>query len=153
MRLDSSEFADSGTLPQRFAAARANISPPFHWGDAPANTKSFAMICEDADMPLGERLLWAIYNIPEDMHALPENASLTYANSDDIYQGLNDAGVVGYLGPNPPGNESHRYRFRLLAISEKTHLPAGIPDWEILERIQPYVSAESVITGLYAGNS
>jgi Raf kinase inhibitor-like YbhB/YbcL family protein len=148
MRLESSEFIDGGTMPSRFAADDANLSPPLYWRAVPSHVRSFALVCEDVDAQPGEIYHWAIYNIPHDMYGLPENASLTYANSDDIFQGTNDAGFVGYLGPKS-FDEQHHYYFRLLALDTRTRLPPGMPDKEVLYDIEGHIIEEADITGVY----
>lgn len=149
MEVRSTEFNDGGMMPERFGAKHANVSPPLEWWDAPSNARSFAIVCEDPDAPKGTFMHWAIYNIPPDVHALPENASLTLANSEDIAQATNDAGDVGYFGPKPPGNETHHYNFRLLALKQKTSIPAGESVRRVLEMTEPLVIDEADITGMY----
>lgn len=150
MHIESTEFEDGGRLPDRFAADHENLSPPLNWSAPPMNTRSFAVVCEDPDAPTGSFLHWAIYNIPGDVSSLPENASLTLANSDDIFQGTSDAGTVGWFGPLPPFEETHHYRFRLFALDRKTNIPAGISDEDVLNRLRVDAIDESTITGLYS---
>ena len=57
----TSAFADNGVIPGEFAFAvidpathvrlSANRNPDFAWSDAPAGTRSFAMVCHDPDVP------------------------------------------------------------------------------------------------------
>ena len=60
MKLTSPSFADGARIPPKFAAGipgpsgpvpGPNKSPHFEWSDAPAGTKSFALICHDRDVP------------------------------------------------------------------------------------------------------
>jgi len=61
MKLWSDSFADGGPLPGEFAFAvidavhhvklSANRNPHLAWSEAPAGTKSFAVICHDVDVP------------------------------------------------------------------------------------------------------
>ena len=61
MKLTSENFADGKPIPPEFAfckidaATHATLSlnrnPQLSWGDVPAGTKSFALICHDPDVP------------------------------------------------------------------------------------------------------
>jgi Raf kinase inhibitor-like YbhB/YbcL family protein len=60
MKLWSTSWADGQTLPERYAAGRlaaegptfsSNLNPHLAWGDVPAGTQSFALICADSDVP------------------------------------------------------------------------------------------------------
>ena len=61
MKLTSTGFADNQKIPGEFAfcipdpahhvCLGSNRNPPLAWNDAPAGTKSFAIICHDPDVP------------------------------------------------------------------------------------------------------
>ncbi len=61
MKLTSTSFADHTPIPAEFAfcamdakthaTLSSNQNPHFSWHDAPASTKSFALICVDPDVP------------------------------------------------------------------------------------------------------
>ncbi len=61
MKLNSSSFADGQKIPGDFSfcipdpahhvCLGNNLNPHLAWGDAPAGTKSFALICHDPDVP------------------------------------------------------------------------------------------------------
>ena len=61
MKLTSNSFADGAKIPAEFAfcapdpATHATLSqnrnPHLAWGDVPAGTRSFALICHDPDVP------------------------------------------------------------------------------------------------------
>ena len=61
MKLTSSRFQNNGGIPAEFAFGAAdrkthvtlskNRNPELSWSDAPAGSKSFALICHDVDVP------------------------------------------------------------------------------------------------------
>lgn len=61
MKLHSDSFSDGGVIPVRFAFAKMdpaarvalsdNCNPQLSWSDFPAQTKSFAVVCHDFDVP------------------------------------------------------------------------------------------------------
>jgi Raf kinase inhibitor-like YbhB/YbcL family protein len=61
MKLSSASFVDGGVIPAEYAfcapdpkahaTLSKNRSPHLAWSDAPAGTKSFAIVCHDPDVP------------------------------------------------------------------------------------------------------
>ncbi|WP_420995955.1 YbhB/YbcL family Raf kinase inhibitor-like protein [Cupriavidus sp. 30B13] len=61
MKIWSKAFGDNGPIPVEFAfgamdpaahvALSANRNPDLHWDEAPAETRSFVLICHDPDVP------------------------------------------------------------------------------------------------------
>lgn len=49
MRLRSSALAERAMIPRRFTCDDEDLSPPLDWGDAPAKTCSFVLLCDDPD--------------------------------------------------------------------------------------------------------
>lgn len=101
-----------------------NVSPALQWENAPAGTRSFAVVAYDPDAPtLSGWWHWQIYNIPAGTTALPANAGnpasgLAPAGS---VQNLNDGGKPGYMGACPPkGDKPHRYIFTVFAMPDAT---------------------------------
>ena len=72
----SKSFPHNGDLPKKYTKYGENISPHFHWENAPKETKSFAMIFDDPDaIPIVgfPYLHWAIKDIPADVTEFGEN--------------------------------------------------------------------------------
>ncbi|HSR64485.1 MAG TPA: YbhB/YbcL family Raf kinase inhibitor-like protein, partial [Xanthomonadaceae bacterium] len=56
MRIGSDSFEHRARMPAEFAMGTpegfgANRNPELHWDDAPAGTRSFALLCIDTDAP------------------------------------------------------------------------------------------------------
>lgn len=93
MRIHSSSFDSNGTIPSEFALGApggfgGNRNPQLAWEDAPTGTRSFALLCIDADAPTdpslagrddleipvahprGEFIHWAMADIPADVREI-----------------------------------------------------------------------------------
>src|SRR6202051_2646261 len=104
--LTSPAFANNGVVPKQYSCEGTDISPPLQWSGAPQGTKSFALIIDDPDAPDPRApkmtwVHWVVYNIPADVHGLPEGAA-TSGLPPEAKQGLNDWKRAGYGGPCPP---------------------------------------------------
>jgi Raf kinase inhibitor-like YbhB/YbcL family protein len=147
MKLVSSAFADGAAIPRRFTCDGENLSPPLQWSDAPAETRSLVLTCDDPDAPAGTWHHWAAYDIPPTVTELAVDA----ARNTKIKQAVNDFRKVGYGGPCPPhGHGPHHYHFRLLALSTNqlhAHANASCPDIE--REARKYAIAEATLVGWY----
>ena len=117
--LRSSSFEPQGSIPAKHTCEGANTSPPLTWSDAPAATKSFALIVDDPDAPDPRApkttwVHWVLYNIPPSTTALPEDARAA-ALPDGTLEGINDFKQTGYGGPCPPIGR-HRYFHKIYAL-------------------------------------
>lgn len=123
MKLTSDSFADGANIPGEFAfcvidpthhvALSANRNPHLAWSDAPAGTKSFAIVCHDPDVPSRgddvnqegrevpaslprvDFFHWLLFDIPASVH--------------EIRAGSHSGGVTarGKSGPAAPNGWRH----------------------------------------------
>ena len=150
MRLNSPVFADGSAIPRRFTCDGDDLSPPLNWSDAPTDTRSFALLCDDPDAPAGTWHHWAAYDIPSTVTMLAQGAA-SDAEKLGFKQAINDFQRPGYGGPCPPrGHGVHYYHFRLLALSVD-HLPIGSrPSCREVERgARSHTIAEVTLVGVY----
>lgn len=137
MRLDSSSFKDGSAIPGEFAFCvidpanhvrlSDNRNPHLHWSDAPAKTRSFALICHDPDVPSRgddvnqegktvpanlprvDFFHWTLIDIPADLR--------------EIDAGEYSAGVTARGKPGPDCRNGARH-----GINDYTGWFAGDPD-------------------------
>lgn len=149
LEIKSSVFENEGMIPKKFTCDGEDISPELTWDGAPENTKSFALVCDDPDAPVGTFVHWVIFNIPSDVSKLSENTPNTKMLENGAKQGKNNFGKIGYGGPCPPG-ETHRYYFKLYAIDQNVDLDPGISKDQLLEEIKDNIIDEAELMGKYA---
>lgn len=151
MQIRSPAFADQAPVPPRFTCDGDDVSPPLQWGDAPAQTRSFVLLCDDPDAPAGVWRHWAVYDIPADHSSLAEGAGRP-GPGRGFKQGVNDFDKSGYGGPCPPHRHGvHHYRFRLLALGVDTlSVPRNDPTCEEVEQeARKHMLAEARLIGTY----
>jgi Raf kinase inhibitor-like YbhB/YbcL family protein len=149
MQLTSLDFNPGGPIPSRFTCEGDNVSPELSWKEAPADTKSFAIIVHDPDAPRqGGFTHWVLYNIPGDKGHLDPNVP----NGDEIpgtgMQGRNDSGEIGYMGPCPPSG-THRYYMRLFALDTVLRLRPGATHEELSSVMEGHVLERAELMGTY----
>jgi Raf kinase inhibitor-like YbhB/YbcL family protein len=152
MKLSSPGFEHNGDIPTQFTCDGRDISPALSWADAPAGTKSFALIVDDPDAPdpANPRMTWVhwvLYNLPTDSTGLPEDVSEADLPTGAL-QGTNDWGRTGYGGPCPPVGK-HRYFHKLYALD--TVLPdLKQPKKGRLEKaMEGHILEKAELIGLY----
>jgi Raf kinase inhibitor-like YbhB/YbcL family protein len=125
-----------------------DISPPLAWTSGPEGTKTFALICDDPDAPMGTWVHWVLFNLPADIIELRENVPPERELESGAKQGMNDFRKIGYGGPCPPGG-THRYYFKLYALDTEINLEAGATKSELLKAVEGHILAEGQLMGKY----
>lgn len=113
-----------------FGCSGENTSPALNWKNAPAGTKSFAVMVHDADAPTGGAGFWhwVVVNLPVTTSGLVQGAGS--ANSPSLPEAARqintDFGSPSWGGPCPPqGRAPHRYTFTVYALKvDKINLPS-----------------------------
>jgi len=125
LSISSTAFSQGEGIPTKYTCEGEDITPPLSWSTAPEGTKSFALICDDPDAPMGTWDHWVIYNIPADSGGLAEGIPTDESLTDGSKQGLNSWERSGYGGPCPPPGNPHRYFFKLYALDTTLALTGG----------------------------
>ena len=149
IRITSTAFADGQPIPAKYTCDGNDVSPPLQWTNTPANTKSFALIADDPDAPMGTWVHWVAYNLSPSMGALPEGVEKSQFITGNAMQGLNDFHRLGYGGPCPPSGKPHRYFFKIYALDTVLNLTPGLTKRELLQATNGHVLAEGQLMGTY----
>jgi Raf kinase inhibitor-like YbhB/YbcL family protein len=143
-------FAKGQRIPEQFSRDGGNVSPLIEWRGAPPDTRSYALVVEDPDAPVGTFRHWAAYNIPPDAQRLSEGAG-SRQHGAAIQMAENDFGNAHYDGPQPPpGHGTHHYHFRLFALDvPELDVPEECTATDVLRAAQAHKLAEADVVGTY----
>lgn len=147
--LKSSAFQAGSDIPAKFSCQGPDISPPLSWADPPSGTQSFALIVDDPDAPAGTWVHWVAYDLPANVHGLPENVPKQRDLSAGGQQGVNSFEKVGYGGPCPPPGNPHRYVFKLYALDTRLNLKPGATKEVIEHAMNGHVLATAELAGRF----
>ncbi len=148
IKIKSPGFVPGGKIPGKYTCDGMDISPPLAWTSGPGGTKTFALICDDPDAPMGTWVHWVIFNLPPDIIELRENVPPERKLESGAKQGMNDFRKIGYGGPCPPGG-IHRYYFKFYALDTEVNLEAGATKSELLKAMEGHILAEGQLMGRY----
>jgi len=148
MNLKSRAFDNGGMIPARYTCDGADVSPSLEWSPGPEGTKSYALICDDPDAPMGTWVHWVIFNLPAGITELPEDVPHEKKLPSGGLQGVNDFRKIGYGGPCPPGG-THRYFFRVYALDTTLPLGPGATRDQVLKAMKGHGLVEGQLMGKY----
>jgi hypothetical protein len=149
LRITSPAFQPGQPIPPRFTCKEKDLSPALAWSGAPPGTKSFALICDDPDAPMGTWVHWVIFNIPADSTGLPEGVPTEPALAPGTVQGKNSWRKIGYGGPCPPPGKAHRYFFKLYALGATLPLDSNADKGKVEGAMKGHVLAEGELMGTF----
>jgi hypothetical protein len=153
MRLYSPAFQDQATIPVKYVmpgAGGKNVSIPYAWEDAPAETKSLALALIDPHPVANNWIHWLVINIPAQATSLPEGASgqKMPEGSNELH---NSFGQPGYGGPQPPaGTGGHPYVATLYALNTASlELPEKASLEQFYRAIEGKILDQAEYTGMF----
>ena len=140
-------FDNATVIPRRHTCEGDDLAPALSWSGEPAGTKSFALILDDPDAPVGAWNHWLLWDIPAERHSLAPG----FKPGETGQSGANDFGRPGYGGPCPPrGHGPHRYYFKLFALNVPSlGLRAGSKRAALDQALRDHVLAEARYMGRY----
>lgn len=148
LQITSSAFDHNGMIPKKYTCDGEDISPQLSWSGAPEGTKSFALINDDPDAPMGTWVHWVLYDLPPSINELSENMPKDKTLSNGAKQGITDFKNIGYGGPCPPSG-IHRYFFKLYALDTKLNLESGATKKQVEDAMKGHVIAQTELIGKY----
>ena len=148
-QISSTAFSGGQMIPKKFTCDGPDASPQMSWKDAPTGAKSYALIMDDPDAPVGTWVHWVLYNIPSDAKELSEGVPKQEQLQDGATQGRNDFRKIGYGGPCPPPGKPHRYYFKLYALDAKLDLNAGATKADVERAMKGHVLGEAELIGRF----
>ncbi len=150
LSISSSAFNEGDRIPDKYTCEGEDISPQLIWSDTPEGTKSFTLICDDPDAPMGTWDHWLIYNIPADSEGLSEAVPTDESLTDGSKQGLNSWEKKSYGGPCPPPGDPHRYFFKLYALDTMLTLTGDVDKSTLENEMQEHILAEAQLMGTFS---
>lgn len=147
--LTSTAFAQGDPIPAKYTCDGQDISPPLGWSDPPEGTRSFALINDDPDAPVGTWDHWVLYNLPSEARSLPEAVSSDAELPDGSRNGQNSWRRLGYGGPCPPSG-THRYFFKLYALDTALGLDPGAGKQQVLTAMEGHILGQAELMGVYS---
>lgn len=144
LELTSDAFANGQSIPAKYTCTGRNISPALAWNETPSGTRSFALIMDDPDAPLGTWVHWVLFNIPAEARSLQENI-----DTSAMSVGKNSWGDLGYGGPCPPSG-THRYYFKLYALDSTLRLLPGAAKEQMLQEMKGHILAQGELIGTFS---
>ncbi len=148
MKILSSAFQHEGMIPDKFSCKGQDISPPLKWESAPAGTKSFVLICDDPDAPVGTWDHWLLFNIPASVTELQEGVPAQAELPNGARHGRNSWGRKDYGGPCPPGG-THRYFFKFYALDTLLDLEPGVSKKELMNAMPGHILTQTELMGKF----
>ncbi len=144
IKITSSVFSNGERIPQKYTCSGEDVNPPLSISNIPENAQSLVLIVDDPDAPMGTWNHWLVWNISPDRgevveNSVPEGATL----------GKNDFGVVQYRGPCPPSG-THRYFFRVFALSKMLDLKEGASRQELEKAMKDYILDKGELMGIFS---
>lgn len=138
------DFTDNGLIPSKYTCDGEGRFPTLTIEDIPANTKSLALIVDDPDAPTGtwDHLLLA--NVPVEWVRIV----FSQDSFDTAVFGQNSRGELARWAPCPPSG-THRYVFKIYALSEKLKISSGFSKERLYELMWGKILAQSQLVGLY----
>jgi hypothetical protein len=89
--ISSPAFVEGGPIAREYSCDGTDLSPELNISSAPAGTKSFVLINDDPDAPVGCFTHWVVYDLPATTETLPKGGPLP----EGAKKGQNGFGSIG----------------------------------------------------------
>lgn len=186
LKVQVKDIAPAQPIPEKFALCQPdgkgkskggeNLRPTITWGHAPEDTRAFAIVVTDPDVPAdftdagkegktvkddAKRQLfyhWALADIPADVSEIPGGPSRNAPEVGVAAKGSLEKYVdnpTQYGGPCPPWNDErlHHYHFTVYALNVPTlGLTGAVTAAEVEAAAKKHALASATVTGTYTLN-
>jgi Raf kinase inhibitor-like YbhB/YbcL family protein len=154
MKLTSPVFNNGKYIPAEYTSEGSGISPSLQWFDIPAETRSFAIVMTDFDIPSPARrwakfFHWIVYNIPAEISSLPVDFSGQVGESGGPMVAANGGGNRCYYPPCPVFG-THEYVFQIFALDVTRISASGEKPEQIIQEISHHTLETGKLVGLYS---
>jgi len=136
--ISSSYFEEGGEIPKQCGYKHQNEEPSIQWHNQPENGKCQVWVTDDPDAMEAVGKVW--------VHDLGYNNT---NSPDDLVEGKNDFGELGWGGPAPP-DKPHTYVFKAYVLDIELELKEGYSKQELEDAMKGHIIAEAKLTGTYA---
>lgn len=150
MTVSATDFADGEQMPDYVGYVNENENPELTISDVPAEAASLVLVMDDPDAaPVVGFTFdhWVTWDIDPTIGTIPRGWN---PSGDTATVGYNDFVETAYSGPSPP-DDTHGYRFKLVALDSTLDLPPGarkaVVDMTIA--MEAEVLASTQVVGLY----
>lgn len=152
--LTSPAFPHGGTIPKPYTCDGGDVSPALRWTDPPSAVRSFALVVDDPDAPVGTWVHWILYDLAPGVREIPQGVekkaeTVLGGARQGMSWGVDRFTRVGYSGPCPPPGGPHRYFFRLYALDTVLRLRPRATKGDLLKAMSGHVLAQAELLGLY----
>jgi hypothetical protein len=130
-------FEEGGQMPKELGYKHGNMEPSIQHHNQPENYKCQVRIMDDPDAMEAVGKVWV-----HDLRYI--NASV-----EEVVEGKNDFGELGYGGPAPP-DKRHTYIFKAYVLDVELDLKEGYSKQELEDAMKGHIIAEAKLTGTYA---
>ncbi|MBN2050913.1 MAG: YbhB/YbcL family Raf kinase inhibitor-like protein [Spirochaetales bacterium] len=148
MTITSTAFEDGGPIPAVYSCKGDDSSPPLTWSGAPEDTRTFVLICDDPDAPIGTWVHWVYFDIPAETTGLKEGVPSGADPSTGGVQGKNSWKRNDYGGPCPPFG-THRYFFKLYALDAVLVLGSDATKAKVEKAMEGHILAQAQLMGTF----
>lgn len=136
----SPDFEHEGEIPSKFTCDGKDINPTLEIEGIPQGTKSIVVFMEDPDGRSASMNYWVRWNL--------KPTGIIEEGTAAGVKGTNSMGKSGYLGPCPNAG-SHRYFFKVYALSEMLDISENSDQWAVQEAMKNQILASGEIMGRY----
>lgn len=142
---DFTDFTDDELIPSMYTCDGEGRFPTLRIDDIPQGTQSLTLIVDDPDAPTGTRDHLLLANIPltEDPYVI-----ISQNTFDQWVLGQNSWWEQAWWAPCPP-SWTHRYVFKIYALSEKLEISSGFSKERLIELMWGKIVWQTQIVWLY----